>query len=248
MIDLKNLNILLTGATGVIGSSILNTLVLQGANVLATGTNEEKLKKIKDINTNINILKFDISDHKRIEEFVENCSKILSNKIDILIINAGITRDNLSIRMKEEEWKKVIDINLSSTFLITKNVIKKMLKFKNGKIINITSVVGHSGNIGQANYAASKAGLIAMSKSLALEYGKKNIKVNCVSPGFIMSEMTNKISDEHTELLKSRISLNKFGNPMDVANTIAFLSSDLSDYITGETIHVNGGMYFSWQS
>ena len=245
MIDLKNLNILLTGATGVIGSSILNTLVLQGANVLATGTNEEKLKKIKDINTNINILKFDISDHKRIEEFVENCSKILSNKIDILINNAGITRDNLSIRMKEEEWKKVIDINLSSTFLITKNVIKKMLKFKNGKIINITSVVGHSGNIGQANYAASKAGLIAMSKSLALEYGKKNIKVNCVSPGFIMSEMTNKISDEHTELLKSRISLNKFGNPMDVANTIAFLSSDLSDYITGETIHVNGGMYFS---
>ena len=245
MIDLKNLNILLTGATGVIGSSILNTLVLQGANVLATGTNEEKLKKIKDINTNINILKFDISDHKRIEEFVENCSKILSNKIDILINNAGITRDNLSIRMKEEEWKKVIDINLSSTFLITKNVIKKMLKFKNGKIINITSVVGHSGNIGQANYAASKAGVVAMSKSLALEYGKKNIKVNCVSPGFIMSEMTDKISPEHTEMLKSRISLNKFGNPEDVANTIAFLSSNLSDYITGETIHVNGGMYFS---
>ncbi len=245
MIDLKNLNILLTGATGVIGRSILDTLVLQGANVLATGTNEEKLKKIKDINKNINIFKFDISDHKRIEEFVEDCSKILSNKIDILINNAGITRDNLSIRMKEEEWKKVIDINLSSTFLITKNVIKKMLKSKNGKIINITSVVGHAGNIGQANYAASKAGLIAMSKSLALEYGKKNIKVNCVSPGFIMSDMTNKISDEHTELLKSRISLNKFGNPEDVANTIAFLSSHLSDYITGETIHVNGGMYFS---
>ena len=120
-----------------------------------------------------------------------------------------------------------------------------MLKSKNGKLINVTSVVGHSGNIGQANYAASKAGLIAMSKSLALEYGKKNIKVNCISPGFIISEMTNKISEEHTELLKSRISLNKFGNPEDVANTIAFLCSDLSDYITGETIHVNGGMYFS---
>ena len=130
-------------------------------------------------------------------------------------------------------------------FLITKNIIKKMIRSKNGKIINITSVVGHSGNIGQSNYAASKAGIIAMSKSLALEYGKKNIKVNCVSPGFIMSEMTNKISEDHTELLKSRISLNKFGNPEDVANTIAFLSSSLSDYITGETIHVNGGMYFS---
>ena len=245
MINLKNLNIILTGATGVIGSSILDKLVLGGSNIIATGTNEEKLKKIKNKYNNVNILKFDISDHARIEGFVEDCSKILSNKIDILINNAGITQDNLSIRMKEEEWKKVIDVNLSSTFFMTKYVIKRMLKSRNGKIINVTSVVGHLGNIGQSNYAASKAGLIAMSKSLALEYGKKNIKVNCVSPGFIMSEMTEKISDEHTETLKSRISLNKFGNPEDVANTIAFLSSDLSDYITGETIHVNGGMYFS---
>ena len=245
MIDLKNLNIIVTGSTGVIGNSILKKLILGGSNILATGTNEEKLKEIKNKYEKINTLKFDISDHKKIEEFVEKCTSILSNKIDVLINNAGITKDNLSIRMKEEEWKKVIDINLSSTFLITKNVIKKMLKSKNGKIINITSVVGHSGNIGQANYAASKAGLIAMSKSLALEYGKKNITVNCVSPGFIRSDMTDKISEEHTELLKSRISLNKLGNPEDVANTIAFLSSNMSDYITGETIHVNGGMYFS---
>ena len=162
-----------------------------------------------------------------------------------MINNAGITQDNLSIRMKEDEWRKVIDINLTSTFLISKNVIRKMLKTKKGKIINITSVVGHTGNIGQANYAASKAGIIAMSKSLALEYGKKNITINSVSPGFIVSEMTNKISQEHTDLLKSKISLNKFGNPEDVANTVVFLSSNLSDYITGETIHVNGGMYFS---
>jgi 3-oxoacyl-[acyl-carrier protein] reductase len=245
MIDLKDLNIILTGATGVIGNSILDKLVSAGSNVLATGTNEEKLKKIKEKHKGINILKFDISNHEGIEKFVEDCSNILSNNIDILINNAGITQDNLTIKMKEQEWKKVIDINLTSTFLITKNVIKKMLRSKNGKIINVTSVVGHSGNIGQANYAASKAGIVAMSKSLALEYGKKNIKVNCVSPGFIVSEMTKKISEEHTELLKSRISLNKFGNPEDVANTIAFLSSSLSDYITGETIHVNGGMYFS---
>ena len=245
MINLKGSNIILTGATGVLGNSILDKLVLAGSNVLATGTNEEKLKKIQDRHSNINILKFDISDHKKIDQFVDDCSQILSNKIDVLINNAGITIDNLAIRMKEEEWKRVIDINLSSTFLITKNVIKKMLKSKNGKIINITSVVGHSGNIGQTNYAASKAGIIAMSKSLALEYGKKNIKINCVSPGFIKSEMTNKISEDHTEMLKSRISLNKFGNAEDVANTIAFLSSNLSDYITGETIHVNGGMYFS---
>ena len=245
MINLKDLNVILTGATGVIGNSILNKLIEGGARILATGTNEENLNKIQDKYKSINVLKFDMADHKKIEQFVEDCNKVLSNKIDVLVNNAGITLDNLSIRMKDEEWKKVIDLNLTSTFLITKNVIKKMLKYRNGKIINVTSVVGHSGNIGQANYAASKAGIIAMSKSMALEYGKKNITVNCVSPGFIISNMTNKITEEHTELLKSRISLNKFGNPDDVANTIAFLSSNLADYITGETIHVNGGMYFS---
>ena len=245
MIDLKDLNIVLTGATGVIGNSILDKLISTGANVLATGTNEEKLKKIQGKYSKLNTLRFDISDHKNIDQFVEDCNNILSNRIDVLVNNAGITQDNLSIRMKEEEWKKVIDINLTSNFLITKNVIKKMLKLKKGKIINVTSVVGHTGNIGQANYAASKAGITAMSKSLAIEYGKKNITVNSVSPGFIISDMTAKISDEHTELMKSRISLNKFGSPEDVANTIAFLSSSLSDYITGETIHVNGGMYFS---
>ena len=248
MIDLKNLNIILTGATGVIGNSILDKLISAGSTVLATGTNEEKLKLIQEKYKNLNVLKFDISDHKNIDKFVENCSSILSNKIDVLINNAGITHDNLSIKMREEEWKRVIDINLTSTFLISKNVIRKMIKSKTGKIINITSVVGHSGNIGQANYAASKAGIIAMSKSLALEYGKKNITINSVSPGFILSEMTNKISEDHTELLKSRISLNKFGKPEDVANTVIFLSSNLADYITGETIHVNGGMYFSWQN
>ena len=245
MIDLKNLNIVLTGATGVIGNSILDKLISAGSTVLATGTNEKKLKLIQEKYKNLNVLKFDISDHKNIDKFVDDCSSILSNKIDVLINNAGITHDNLSIKMKEEEWKRVIDINLTSTFLISKNVIRKMIKSKTGKIINITSVVGHSGNIGQANYAASKAGIIAMSKSLALEYGKKNITINSVSPGFILSEMTNKISEDHTELLKSRISLNKFGKPEDVANTVIFLSSNLADYITGETIHVNGGMYFS---
>ncbi len=245
MIDLKNLNIILTGATGVIGNSILDKLISAGSTVLASGTNEEKLKLIQQKYKNLNVLKFDISNHKNIDKFVEDCSSIFSNRIDVLINNAGITHDNLSIKMKEEEWKRVIDINLTSTFLISKNVIRKMLKSKSGKIINITSVVGHSGNIGQANYAASKAGIIAMSKSLALEYGKKNITINSVSPGFILSEMTNKISEDHTEQLKSRISLNKFGKPEDVANTVAFLSSNLADYITGETIHVNGGMYFS---
>ena len=153
--------------------------------------------------------------------------------------------DNLSIRMKDDEWNKVININLTSSFLISKNVIKKMLKNKKGKIINITSVVGHTGNIGQANYAASKSGIIGMSKSLALEYGKKNITINCVSPGFIKSDMTDKIADNFKETMLDKISLERFGMPIDVANAVLFLSSNLSDYITGETIHVNGGMYFS---
>ena len=245
MINLKDTSVILTGATGGIGGSILDKLVSAGANVLATGTNEEKLKKIKDKYSNVHVEKFDISNHDKIEEFIEKSNETLENKIDVLINNAGITRDNLTIRMKDEEWSKVIDVNLTSTFLLSKNAIKKMLKNKKGKIINITSVVGHTGNIGQANYTASKAGVVAMSKSLALEYGKKNININCVSPGFISTEMTDKISDQYKEVLKSRIPLERFGDPTDIANTVVFLSSDLSNYITGETIHVNGGMYFS---
>ena len=147
--------------------------------------------------------------------------------------------------MKDDEWNKVIKFKFNIYIFLSKNAIKKMLKNKNGKIINITSVVGHTGNIGQANYAASKAGLIGMSKSLALEYGKKNIKINCISPGFIKSEMTDKISENFKQTLEDKISLERFGIPEDVANAVLFLSSNLSDYITGETIHVNGGMYFS---
>ena len=245
MINLKNTNILLTGATGGIGNSILENLVDAEANVVATGTNEEKLNKIKNKYQSVKVEKFDISKHNEIESFINNVCEKLDNKIDVLINNAGVTSDNLSIRMKEEEWKKVIDINLTSTFLLSKNSIKKMLKNKKGKIINITSVVGHTGNIGQANYTASKAGLVAMSKSFALEYGKKNININCISPGFITTEMTNKIDQNYKEILKSRIALDRFGEPKEVANTVLFLCSNLSNYITGETIHVNGGMYFS---
>jgi len=245
MIDLTNTNIILTGATGGIGNSILDNLVSSGANILATGTNEDKLKLIKEKYKNVNTEKFDISNHSGIESFISKSSEILGGKIDVLVNNAGITRDNLSIRMKDEEWQKVIDINLTSTFLLSKHTIKKMLKSKKGKIINITSVVGHTGNIGQANYTASKAGVVAMSKSLALEYGKKNINVNCISPGFITTEMTDKISSEYKELLKARIPMGRFGSPNDIAYAVIFLSSNLSDYITGETIHVNGGMYFS---
>ena len=153
--------------------------------------------------------------------------------------------DNLSLRMKDEEWKKVIDINLTSTFLLSKYAIKKMLKNKYGRIINITSIVGHTGNLGQSNYAASKAGIIGMSKSLAIEYAKKNITINCVSPGFIQSKMTDNIVESIKSILTSKIPMSKLGTGEDVANTVAFLASDSANYITGETIHVNGGMYMA---
>ena len=245
MIDLKNINIILTGATGGIGSSILEMLNNVNANIIASGTNTIKLEKLKEKFNKVAFKKFDISNHSEIEKFIEECNEHFENKIDVLINNAGVTADNLAIRMKDEEWNKVININLTSSFLLSKHAIKKMLKNKRGKLINITSVVGHTGNVGQSNYAASKSGLIGMSKSLAQEYGKKNIKINCISPGFIKSEMTDKISEDYKETLLSKISLERFGMPEDVANAVVFLSSNLSNYITGETIHVNGGMYFS---
>ncbi len=245
MINLSNTNVIITGSTGEIGGSIVKKLYQENANIFATGTNIAKLENLKKNYKNIFVEKLDLSKTELIEEFVEKANKTFDNKIDVIINNAGVTSDNLSIRMKEQEWHDVINVNLNSTFLMCKFGIKKMLKNKKGKIINITSVVGHTGNIGQANYAASKAGIIGMSKSLALEYGKKNILINCISPGFISSKMTDKISDNMKEIMKSKIPVERFGTADDVANTALFLSSNLSNYITGETIHVNGGMYFS---
>ena len=244
MIDFKNKKILITGATGGIGKALVKKFTSLEGNVLATGTKNEKLDLLKKEFPEINILKFDISEHSKIEEFIENVNSQLTS-LDVVVNNAGITLDNLSIRMKNEEWQKVIDINLTSTFLLCKYAIKKMLKNKYGRIVNITSIVGHTGNIGQANYAASKSGMIGMTKSLAIEYAKKNITLNCVSPGFIQSNMTDKILESIKAVLTSKIPMSKLGSGEDVANTVAFLSSDAASYITGETIHVNGGMYMS---
>ena len=242
MINFKNKKILVTGATGGIGKALVQKFVSLEGNVLATGTKTEKLDALKKEFPNINVLKFDISDHSKIEEFIENVSSQLVG-LDILVNNAGINMDNLSLRMKDDEWKKVIDLNLGSTFFLCKYGIKKMLKNKYGRIVNITSVVGHTGNLGQSNYAASKAAIIGMSKSLAIEYAKKNITINCVSPGFIQSKMTDNIVESIKAVLTSRIPMAKLGKGEDVANTVAFLSSDAASYITGQTIHVNGGMY-----
>ena len=245
MNDLKNKNIIVTGATGGIGNSIIKKLHGIGVNVLASGTRVEKLEELKKNFNNIKTLKFDISQSEKIETFIENAYKELDGNIDCIINNAGITQDNLAIRMNLDEWKKVLDINLTSTFLMCKFVIKKMLKNKKGKIINITSVVGHTGNLGQSNYTASKAGIIAMSKSLAMEYAKKNININCISPGFIKTAMTEKIDEKYKESIISKIPSARLGEPDDIANAVLFLASNQSDYINGETLHVNGGMYMA---
>ena len=245
MRDLENKNIIITGASGGIGNSIVKKLNESGANILASGTRVEKLEELKSKFKDIKILKFDISKSEDIEKFIENATAELGGSLDCIVNNAGITKDNLAIRMSFDEWKKVIDINLTSTFLLSKFSIKKMLKSKSGKIINITSVVGHTGNLGQANYTASKAGLIAMSKSLALEYAKKNININCISPGFIKSAMTDKIDEKYKETIISKIPSARLGEPEDIANAVLFLASNQSNYINGETIHVNGGMYMA---
>ena len=245
MNDLKNKNIIVTGASGGIGNSIVKRLYDTGANILASGTRIEKLDELKKHFENIKILKFDISQSDKVEEFIENATNELGGSLDGIINNAGITQDNLAIRMSLDEWQKVININLTSTFLMCKFAIKKMLKNKSGKIVNITSVVGHTGNVGQANYTASKAGIVAMSKSLAIEYAKKNINVNCISPGFIKTAMTEKIDDKFKEAIIAKIPSARLGDPDDIANAVLFLSSDQSSYINGETIHVNGGMYMA---
>ena len=245
MSNLEKKNIIVTGASGGIGNSIIKKLNEVGANILASGTKIEKLEELKKNFKGIKILKFDISQSDKIGDFIENASNELGGSLDGIVNNAGITQDNLAIRMSLDEWQKVININLTSTFLISKFAIKKMLKNKSGKIVNITSVVGHTGNLGQTNYTASKAGIVAMSKSLAIEYAKKNINVNCISPGFIKTAMTDKIDEKFKEAIISKIPSARLGEPNDIANAVLFLISDQSNYINGETLHVNGGMYMA---
>ena len=242
--NLTNKKVLITGATGGIGNCLVKKFDSFNTKIIATGTNEEKLDNLKKNFPNIQVEKFKLDHHDKIDDFINNVHDKLEG-LDILVNNAGITLDNLSIRLTEADWKKVLDINLTSTFLMCKSAVKKMLKKKYGKIINITSIVGHTGNLGQANYAASKAGIVAFSKSLAIEYAKKNININCVSPGFIKTEMTDKINEEFKKNLINKIPSGNLGTGEDVSNCVAFLASDMATYINGETIHVNGGMYMA---
>ena len=244
LINLKNKKVFITGGTSGIGLSILENFYKLEADIFTIGTNVQNLKTIQNNFPKIKTFNFNLENHQKIEELVKEAKEKLGG-LDIVINNAGVTKDNLAIRMSNEEWNKVININLTAVFLICKYSIKVMMKQDSGSIINISSIVGHTGNFGQANYSSAKAGIIAMSKSLAKEYAKKNIRVNCISPGFIDTKMTKSINEEFKKKLMENIPMGKLGNGNDIANCAIFLASDLSSYITGETIHVNGGMYMA---
>ncbi len=244
MNNLKNKKVIITGGSRGIGLSVLEALYKYDAKILTIGSNSNNLENLKNNFPNIIVEQLNLKNQndivKQFPKFIETLGGI-----DVLINNAGITKDNLTLRMKEEEWKDVIDVNLNSVFFTCQIAIKAMIKNKSGSIVNITSVVGHTGNAGQANYTASKAGVVAMTKSLAKEYAKKNIRVNCVSPGFIATDMTKDLKEEYKNELLKNIPINRLGTGNDIANAVIFLCSDNSSYITGETIHVNGGMYMA---
>ena len=234
-------NVLVTGSTGGIGEAICNKLK-KNYNLIVVSRNKEKLINfMKDNKSIIKRLTCDLNDSNQIKKMIEEIVSINLN-IDILVNNAGVTDDSLFIRMNYEKWQNVIKTNLDSNFLLSSSISKLMIKKKWGRIINITSIVGYTGNLGQANYVASKSGVTGMTKSIAIELAKWNITVNCVSPGFIKTNMTENLNEEQKNTIISKIPLGMIGSPNDVANCVEFLASDESRYITGETIHVNGGM------
>jgi 3-oxoacyl-[acyl-carrier protein] reductase len=242
-IKIENKNILVTGAAGGIGKAIVQSFDDKGNKLLITGTNNEKLNSLSNALKSISDIAIcDLNDIKNIEKITDKIKIFFENKVDILINNAGITRDNIAMRMKEEQWLDVINVNLNSTFFLTKEVLKFMLKNRYGRIINISSIVGSSGNLGQSNYAASKAGVEGMTRSIALEVASRGITANCIAPGFIKTDMTKKLLEANEDKLLENIPVKRIGIPEDISSLTAFLASDNASYITGQTFHVNGGM------
>ena len=238
MINLSNKIALVTGASGSIGSACAKLLHQLGAHVIISGTNIAKLEELaKTLDSRYTIKPCNLKNHQETTKFIDDIEQL-----DILVCNAGVTKDMLAIKLSLESFEEVININLTSSFILNQGAIKKMMKNRYGRIINISSIVGVMGNPGQSNYCASKAGLIGMTKSLALEVATRGITINCIAPGFIESNMTDVLSDAQKESISQRIPMKQIGKPEDIANSVAFLASDAASYITGQTLHVNGGM------
>jgi 3-oxoacyl-[acyl-carrier protein] reductase len=243
MFRLTGKNALITGATGGIGAAISKTLAKQGAKVILSSTKEDRLKELAaEIGGDVKYLSCNLTDAAQVNDLFDKAEELAGGQIDILVCNAGITKDNLVLRMKDEDFEQVLDVNLKSTFILNRNAVKKMMRRKYGRIINIASVVGVTGNPGQCNYVASKAGMIGMSKSMASEVATRGITINCVAPGFIQTAMTDVLTQQQRNGILSQIPMGKMGIPDDIAKSVAFLASEDAGYITGQTFHVNGGM------
>ena len=245
MFRLTGKNALVTGATGGIGAAIAKALAKQGAKLVLSSTKEEKLQELAaEIGGDVKYVACNLSDPAAVDALFDKAEELVG-QIDILVCNAGITKDNLILRMKDDDFNHVLDVNLKSTFILNRNAIKKMMRRKYGRIINIASVVGVTGNPGQCNYVASKAGMIGMSKSLAQEVATRGITINCVAPGFIQSPMTEILNEQQKEAILHKIPAGKMGESSDIAKAVAFLASEDAGYITGHTLHVNGGMFMN---
>jgi 3-oxoacyl-[acyl-carrier protein] reductase len=242
MFDLTGKGALVTGATGGIGSAVARALHAQGAHVAISGTRAERLDELaKLLGSRVSVHPCDLRDRAAVVKLAEDAEKAVG-QVDILVNNAGITHDNLFMRMKDEEWDDVIAVNLSSVFVLTRQILRGMMRRRYGRVVNIASISGVFGNPGQANYAASKAGLVGMTKSLAREVSSRGITANAIAPGFILTPMTDALTPKQTEAIAAAIPAQKFGKPEDIAAAVVFLASDEAGYVTGETMHVNGGM------
>ena len=242
MFDLTGKTALVTGATGGIGGEIAKALHDAGATVGISGRNEDKLKALaSELGDRVHVLPADLSTAEGADALVKSAVEAME-KVDILVNNAGLTRDNLSMRMKDEDWQEVIDVNMTATFRLARAVQRGMMKARHGRIVNIGSVVGTTGNPGQANYCASKAGMIGWSKAMAAEVASRGITVNCIAPGFIATAMTDVLTDDQKERINNNIPMARMGAPNEIASAVVYLASDEAGYVTGQTIHVNGGM------
>jgi 3-oxoacyl-[acyl-carrier protein] reductase len=242
MFDLSGKTALVTGATGGIGGAIARGLHKQGATVALSGTRREVLDQLaSELKERVHVLPCDLADKDQVEALVPKAEEVMG-KLDILVANAGVTKDNLFVQLRDEDWDAVINVNLTATFRLSRAAMKTMMRRRFGRIIGITSVVGVTGNPGQSNYTAAKAGMIGMMKSIAKEYARRGVTANCVAPGFIATAMTDKLNDKQREAILQMVPSGRLGTPDDIASAVIYLASDEASYVTGQTLHVNGGM------